>query len=86
MVDKMKGWERRGEMKEGEGEEKVSRRRRRTAGENGRDEERGYGPWGASSPTSIMEKCMCVCERERPSQKTLLQLENNSTIAPLMSI
>lgn len=81
MVDKMKGWEWRGEMKEGE--EKVSRRQRRTAGENGRDEERGYGPWGASSPTSIMEE---VHVSERQSKKTLLQLENSSTNAPLLSI
>ncbi len=58
---------------EGEGEEKVSRRKPRTAGENGRDEERGDGPWGASSPTSIMEEvsvCVCVRERERENTPT----------------
>lgn len=58
------------EGEEGEGEEKVSRRQPRTAGENGRDEERGGDPWGASSPTSIMEevcvwKCLCVGRRAR---------------------
>lgn len=42
---KMKGRGWKGEMKEGEGEEKVSRRQPRTA-----------DPWGASSPTSIMEE------------------------------
>lgn len=38
LVDKMKGWGERVEMKEGEA--KVSRRQRRTAGENGRDGDR----------------------------------------------
>lgn len=70
LVDKMKGLEWRGEMKEGEGEEKVSRRQRRTAAENGRDDERGYGPWGASSPTSIMEE-VYVCVRETEQENTL---------------
>lgn len=53
---KGRGW--RSEMKD-EKEEKVSKPR--TAGETAKDEERGDDPWGASSPTSIMEG-VCVCE------------------------
>lgn len=39
-----------------EGDEKVSRRQPRTAGENRGPQESGRDPWGDSSPTSIMEE------------------------------
>lgn len=58
-------------MKCKKGEEKVSRKQPRALQ---KDEERGHEPWGASSPTTIMEE---MCQLVSMWLKVVVQEQRN---------